>query len=198
MQRRRPQPVPKIGEARTPVAVNRHFTLTYYPDYLDPTRFVQAFRNVWGKMPLAARRRIAAHWRTLGGTLQILPDLNNHDNPTAVGQTTCRRFVVGDKTTGETRLLSFLDAVMLLPDHAMTFTIAHELAHLYLLALGDKAEAGAWQGEDEVDEIAAEWCEPDDEWWNTEGSIWHRYVLRMFDGTRADTHAALCHAMASE
>jgi hypothetical protein len=183
MKKTRPKQTGGIGWSGTPIVVNKHFTLCYYPDYLNPERFVRVFRSVWkDKLPLAARRPIAALWRKTQGTLWIVEELDE--------TLACRRSAPLAGIAGR-RHLEFLDACLLVPDHALRFTIAHELAHLYVLAIQD--DPHAWEDEDEIDLIVTEWfnCESDRDWWVAEGKVWQRYTLMMHDDTRVDSLAEL-------
>ncbi len=166
-----------------PIVVNRHFTLDYYPDYLDPTRFVNVFRDVWNKLPLAARRAIAAYRRKEGGCFRIVEDVN--------GRRPCVTAYVD-----HFRHLCFLDACLLLSDEALRYTIAHELAHVYMFATDNNPFTRTDEGE--TDLIAGEWFgfEDDSDWSRAEGNVWLRYVLRMFDGTKVNDLAELRHALA--
>lgn len=182
MKKTKATQINRIGtgsEDRKPIRINRHFTLVSYPDYLDPQRFVSTFRDVSRKLPLAARRKIAAYRRKKGGVLRLAEDLNGETTPAAVADIRHERH------------LSFLDACLLLPQQVLEHTIAHELAHLYQYATQDNTSV--YEKEEEVDEMVRDWfgIEDDYDWWITEGEIWMRYVLRMFEGVRADDFATL-------
>ncbi|MHB8956578.1 MAG: hypothetical protein ACYC4U_26645 [Pirellulaceae bacterium] len=177
-----------FGDPCQPIAVNRHFILSHYPDYLVPTQFVHLFRNLWSGLPLAARRPITAYWRSVGGTLAIVEELDN--SLTATHATPIAGIAYKQH-------LEFLDACLVLPDHVQQFTIAHELAHLYLLA--KQPDSNAYRDEEEVDRIVTEWfnCEDDSDWWSAVGRVWHRYALNMFEDVRSDSLAEICDALSS-
>lgn len=158
-----------------PIRINRHFVLDVYPDYLLPERFIRAFQATWQRLPLSVRRRIAAYRRKEMGTLMIVEELDKRLTDTAPAGVVARRH------------LEFLDACLFLTTTALEFTIAHELAHLFQYAIGAELD------EDEANEMVVDWFGLDDdcEYWQTEGMVWMRYVVRMFDGTRADSAAEI-------
>ena len=157
--------------------INQHFKLDGWPDYLEPDRFIVAFRRVWQKIPLTGRRKICSYRRKHGGGVW----LSRRPRP-------ARRSM---RHRNSPKAYKVLDVCLLLPNVALDFTIAHELAHLYQYAIHDSG--GDYPDEKEADEIVTDWIglENDKDYWRTEGIVLLRHLLQMFGGVRVNTMAEM-------
>jgi hypothetical protein len=92
--------------------------------------FKQAFLDLWERLPPADRRDIREFWRTHHGlAIAVVASWPGR------GGRSAECIEPGDK------LRYFADHVAIMPDYALRFTTAHELAHVYLLASGDPAHS---------------------------------------------------------
>lgn len=100
--------------------------LSHSADTTDAQRFENAFSQVWGRLPEVDRSAIVALWRRDGGlTIAVMEDWPGR------GQRSAECINPGDM------LRFFEEHTTVMPDHVLHFTIAHELAHAYLLASDD-------------------------------------------------------------
>ena len=136
----------------------------------DGERFAGLFRQTWRKLSLTARRALLKHWRGLAAYSAEMPALEALDLhfPLVVLAADKSRFV----SPGSGHCIAYYGRVPpclafhalwmdSLPDFAVEYTIAHELAHAFLTSDGSESHSllvSPHTGtEAEADELAMEW-----------------------------------------
>lgn len=111
------------------IALLPRHKIFYTPNYfVDNARFVRVWRSTWARLPLRARRKLLAYWRTLpthalGHAPRfhcVLGYISRHVKD-------CKAVGMWNFSDGSTHYLA--DAVNIMPDEILASLIAHELAH---------------------------------------------------------------------
>jgi hypothetical protein len=127
----------------------------------DGERFARQFIETWKLIPLAARRRMLALWKSFQANLPFCPFLELLDDWST------REVKAGLSTAqvamGGRQIRFHAGEFAEMPDGACRWIIAHELAHVLQLATGremgdDDSDEREWV-EMEADEIAEEFDE---------------------------------------
>lgn len=98
----------------------------------DVARFVPFFQLVWNRLPGRVRRILQSHWATRPGSPQI--QLHSFGRVSA-----------GNARSGGHDIRFNIDLLRIMPDEYSTTAIAHELGHVFFLAVGEH-----WHAEDVI------------------------------------------------
>lgn len=98
---------------------------------VDAERFAQAFRHVWQAISDDVREAIVEHWDATVAFGRPIIEYSNDWRPTHKGV-----YATAGAGRGEIQFVARLLDPM--PDGALKFVVAHELAHFYQRTLGDE------------------------------------------------------------